>query len=354
MWLKNTWYPAAYANELDEPFLARRILGTALVLYRASDGTVTALEDVCPHRLMPLSVGRRVGDDIQCGYHGMRFDVEGRCLEVPGQTQVPAAATVRRYPTVQLHGFIWIWMGDESLADPALIPDLHWNDDPHWTASRGYHHVAADYRLLNDNLQDLSHETYVHARTIGNGEEETIANFPVKVTVEANRVVRAWREMPNIVPPPFFSAVLDHPPRIDRWQCAIHLVPGINMTYLGVYPVGQPRSGAAVMHVLHLATPETETSCHYFWSGLRNFKLEDKALTDMISKAVGDTLAEDKVVLEHQQRKLAEMGAPAVPRVAIRLDEAPLRARRLLDEWLQRERENPGSVITPVPLVPAS
>src|SRR5688500_16889598 len=135
MWLKNTWYIAAYAHELDEqPMLARKILGTELVLYKTSDGTPTAVEDACPHRMYPLSLGRRIGDELQCGYHGMRFTAEGRCVEVPGQTQVPSAARLQRHPTVLRHGFMWIWMGDETLADPALIPDLHWHDDPGWTA----------------------------------------------------------------------------------------------------------------------------------------------------------------------------------------------------------------------------
>ena len=126
MWLKNTWYIAAFEDELKEPMVARRLLDKPVVMFRTAGGEVTALDDVCPHRLMPLSCGKRVGDALQCGYHGMKFAASGQCIEVPGQTQIPPAASVTRYPTVARHGYVWIWFGDPALADPALIVDLHW------------------------------------------------------------------------------------------------------------------------------------------------------------------------------------------------------------------------------------
>ena len=350
MWLKNTWYIAAFEHELNEPMVARRLLDTPVVMFRTSGGEVTALADLCPHRLMPLSCGKRVGDALQCGYHGMKFAASGRCVEVPGQTQLPPAATVTRYPSVARHGYVWIWFGAPELADKDLIPDLHWRDDPRWVSSDGYHWFGAQIGLLNDNLLDLSHESYVHTRTIGNDEEETIANFPVKVTVEEGRLVRAHREMPNIDPPPFFASILAHSGRIDRWQTAIHLVPGINMTDAGAYPVGTERTKAYVQHVLHLLTPETAGSTHYFWSVMRNFRLKEAALTDAIRTAITATFNEDKAILEVQQRQLEALKLTP-PKVAIRLDEAPMRGRRVLNECLKREAEEPRAVILPLRLV---
>ncbi|MGH8436275.1 MAG: Rieske 2Fe-2S domain-containing protein [Pseudomonas sp.] len=350
MWLKNTWYIAAFEPELEEPMVARRFLDTPVVMFRTSSGELTALEDICPHRLMPLSCGKRMGDELQCGYHGMRFSAAGKCVAVPGQQQVPAAATVRRFPLVARHGFIWIWMGKAEQANPDNIPDLHWNDDPGWTPSRGYKMVHADYRLMNDNLLDLSHENYVHGKTIGNDEEESIADFPLKVTVEESQIVRAHREMPDILPPPFFAMILKTKERINRWQTAINLVPGINMTDVGVYPVGQPKDGAYVSHVLHLLTPETETSTHYFWSITRNYRLQEAELTEAIRLAISATFDEDKIVLEQQQQQMNVLKA-VVPRVAIKLDEAPMRARRILDEWLRKESETPEISVTPLRLV---
>ena len=346
MWLKNTWYVAAFEHELDEQMVARRLLDHPIVMFRASSGEISALDDACPHRLIPLSCGKRVGDTLQCGYHGMKFDASGRCVEIPGQTNIPSTACVKRYPCIARHGYVWIWLGDTQSADERLIPDLHWRSDPGWVSASGYHHFAAHYGLVNDNLLDLSHESYIHTRTIGNEEEETIANYLAKVTVEEDCLVRSHREMENIEPPPFFSAILQHDGPIDRWQTAIHLVPSLNITDAGAYPTGTDKTKAYVQHVLHLLTPETAASTHYFWSNMRNFRLADDALTHKIREAVTATFNEDKDIIEQQQRQLEALKL-VPPKVAIRLDEAPMRARRLLDQHIRREADDPHAVIAP-------
>lgn len=350
-WLKNAWYVAGFKDELNEnKVVARRFLGTAVVMMRHSDGRITALKDMCPHRLMPLSAGRRVGDELECGYHGLRFDVEGACTLVPGQTNIPKQACVASYPLVERHGLLWIWMGDANRADTDLIPDIRWNEHPEWTPSRGYHHVQADFRLSVDNLMDLGHESWVHLRTIGQAEEESIPSYPVKVTVEGDGLVRAHREMPNIEAPPFFAMVLDHQGRINRWQTAISIAPSICMTDFGVYPVGASPDAAYRSHVLHLLTPETESSTHYFWSVARNRRLDDEQLTQDVCKAIEQTFDEDAVVLAIQQKQI-EVEGGAVPRLALRVDEAPIRARRLLEALIKRELEEPEFVYRPVLMV---
>ena len=72
--LRNHWYVAARAEEIDRRPFARTILETPLVLYRTADGTAVVLKDSCCHRALPLSMGSVIGDDLQCGYHGLVFD----------------------------------------------------------------------------------------------------------------------------------------------------------------------------------------------------------------------------------------------------------------------------------------
>jgi vanillate O-demethylase monooxygenase subunit len=349
--IRNAWYVAGFAQELTaDNVVARRLLDIPVVLMRTSGGAVAALEDLCPHRLMPLSMGRRVGDELQCGYHGLRFAANGACTDAPGQAVRPAAACVRTFPLAERHGLLWFWPGAPERADAGLIPDMRWNEHPGWAASRGYHHIRADFRLLNDNLLDLSHESYIHRATIGNDEEETIASYPVEVGVEHDCMVRAHREMPNIEPPPFFVLVLDHRGRIHRWQTAIHVAPCSNMTDVGAHPAGTPRSGAIRSHVLHLLTPETPTTTHYFWAFARNYRLDDAALTESVRRAIDATFSEDRVVLEVQQKQLERYGGP-LPRAALKLDEAPMRARKLLEKLVRREREDPGYRFVPPPMV---
>ena len=128
-----------------------------------------ALEDACWHRLVPLSKGRLDGDEVVCGYHGLVYNAQGRCTFMPSQETINPSACVRAYPVVERHRFIWLWPGDPALADPALVPDMHWNDDPAWAGDGKTIHVKCDYRLVVDNLMDLTHETFVHGSSIGNG-----------------------------------------------------------------------------------------------------------------------------------------------------------------------------------------
>ncbi len=350
MWMLNAWQVAAFANEVGTALLARRLCDRPVVFYRRTDGVPVALEDRCPHRLLPLSAGSRVGDEIQCGYHGMRFGASGACTMVPGQEQIPTAAAVRSYLLVERYNLIWIWMGEASLADPALVPDCHWMDSPSWVPSVGYHHMNANYRLVTDNLLDLSHESYIHEHTIGNDQSESIATYPVRTTQEGARLVRAHREMPSIKPPPMFRPMVNGAERIDRWQSAVYMPPGIHMTNVGVYPVGTPREGAAMQRVLHLLTPETPTSTHYFWALCRNFLRGQPEMTERLRQAVVHTFNEDKTVLELQQRSIDENPGLQVPNVAIRVDAAPMQARRMLAGFVDREKADPRLIAPPVPL----
>jgi len=346
VFLRNCWYVGAWADELAgaDAKLTRRILNEPVLLWRTRQRELVAFLDQCPHRLVPLSAGTRVGDAIQCGYHGMTFGPDGRCVHIPGQEKIPDTARVTTYPVCERHGLIWIWMGQRDLVDEELIPNIPWALLENWSAAPGYTHVSADYRLLTDNLLDLSHENYIHGGTIANSAEETIAAYPVKVSVSDRQVLRAHREMSNILPPPMFAMMMGAAGRIDRWQTAIWTAPALNITDVGAYAVGGRREDAFVARILHMLTPETQASTHYFWAHCRKFRLEDSALTASITAAHHRTFDEDKEMLELQQRSLTETGA-SVPKVALRVDEAPLRARRLLSALIKKEEETPSRVM---------
>src|SRR5215475_7110115 len=131
MWIANAWYVAAWSHELEAGrLLARTIIDQPLVLYRTNDGEIVALEDRCCHRFAPLSLGRLEGDELRCMYHGLKFAPDGRCVEIPGQKLIPQSAFVRHYPLVVRGSWVWLWMGDAALADPAAIPPSLAIEDP--------------------------------------------------------------------------------------------------------------------------------------------------------------------------------------------------------------------------------
>lgn len=336
MWLKNAWYVAAFSADLGKWLLARTILGQKLVMFRSSEGQPVALADKCPHRGVPLSMGKLIGDTIRCGYHGLRIGTDGLCKHIPCQELIPAQARVRTFPLHDRHGIVWIWPGDSDKADPALIPDVYWLDHPDWAACHGYHRVEANYQLFNDNLLDLSHESYLHEHTIGN---EAVAEAPVTTTAGTGEV-RVHREIADCEPPPFYVQATGFTTRINRWHTTIFRPPSFNLIENGSYPVDKMREDALERRVIHLVTPETETGSHYFWGIARAYRLGDAALTEFIRDQSSRTFDEDKCMLEAQQQSLGPEGA-AFP-MALKTDAGPIQARRLLQRLIGEEQALAG------------
>lgn len=336
MWIKNCWQVAALSTELGSGLLARTISGERLVLFRDSDGRAAALDDRCPHRIYPLSRGRHVEGTVECGYHGMRFGADGLCVRIPGQDTIPARAHVRALPLVERYGWIWVWLGNLADADPALIPDFfHWPEDPQWTTVYGYTHIAANYQLLADNLLDLSHESFVHRETIGNG---AVADNPVFAAIE-NGVVSADRTMPNCEPPPFFVKANFAAGRIDRRHTTYYRPPCAIVVHTSAIPSGETDPGLATeRRVMFPISPETLTSSHMFWAVARNYRLDDAELNAFIHANTALTQEQDKAVLEAQQALIGDPRDPQFP-VSIRVDAGPTLGRRLHADVLARERE---------------
>jgi phenylpropionate dioxygenase-like ring-hydroxylating dioxygenase large terminal subunit len=334
-WPENAWYVAAFSHEVQGKLLDRKLLGKPVVMYRKSDDAVVAMEDRCAHRLLPLSFGFVEHDRVTCGYHGMSFDDSGKCVRIPGQEKIPAGACVRTFPLVEKDKLVWIWMGDRELADQALIPAVGRMDHPEWIPAHGYHHLKADYRLLNDNLLDLSHVAFVHARTIGNA---AVANSPITVS-QNGKVVRVHRDVIGALAPPFFEYLGEFTKPIHRWHTVSYHPPSTCVIEVGCKPLdGVDGVGKIEGVVVHLATPETATTTHYFWAFIRHFRQDEPALTEYIRQAITATHGEDKVVLELQQSALTETERDNPAQVAIAVDAGPIRGRRLLEQMVAEER----------------
>ncbi|MDP3168344.1 MAG: aromatic ring-hydroxylating dioxygenase subunit alpha [Hydrogenophaga sp.] len=350
----NAWYAAAYDVEIVNALLPRTICNQKIVMFRKTDGTVAALEDACWHRLLPLSMGRLDGDEVTCGYHGLVFNAQGRCTHMPSQETLNPSACVRAYPVVEKHRFVWIWPGDPAQADPALVPDMHWNDDPAWAGDGKLITVKCDYRLVVDNLMDLTHEAFVHGSSIGNRE---VAEAPF-VATHGDRTATVTRWMENITPPPFWAGQIRHARNysgaVDRWQvirfeapCTVTIDVGVAEAGTGAIPKdGQPgdRSRGVNGFVLNTITPETNGTCHYFWTFARNYCLGEQALTHKLREGVATIFREDEHVLEAQQVAMDEH--PDHQFYNLNIDAGSMWARRLIDKLVAREA--PANTVIPI------
>ena len=249
--LKNAWYVCAWDDEIGPEPLQRWICGEPIVFWRRRDGSPAALADRCPHRDAPLSLGRVVGDDIRCGYHGLVFDASGRCVAVPGGDRVPEGARTRSYPVIERWGWAFVWTGDPARADPALLPDYHWKGDPAWVGKGETLHVRAHYGLLRDNLLDLTHAHYVHRQTLAT---DGVLEFPIETDFDGERL-SVVRDMRGIAPSPFFARIGGFTGSVDHRQEILYTPPGnivIKLRVAGAAREGNRAVGMRVLNALKL------------------------------------------------------------------------------------------------------
>lgn len=334
MFPTNQWYAAAWDRDVGNTPFGRTVCGEQIVFYRKPDRSVAALEDCCPHRLLPLSNGFVRGERIVCGYHGLEFEETGTCACIPGQETIPATTAIKAYPVAERHRFIWVWIGDPGQADEAAIPDVHWCDDPAWAFDGGTYHIKCDFRLLIDNLMDLSHETFVHGGSIGQHE---ITESPIDTTwTDSTVTVTRW--MRNVTPPPFWAHNFKTAAPVDRWQICHFSLPSTVNIDVGVAhagtgaPEGDRAQGISAW-VIGLMTPETETTTHYLWGFARDFEIGDAGLTARIREAQGRVFAEDEDVLAAQQRNIAKR--PDRRLMTLAIDAGGAQARRILNRATQ-------------------
>lgn len=330
--LKNQWYVAAFPAEVTDRPLARTICNEPMVLFRGADGKVGALSDRCPHRMAPLSSGEVVGDAVQCGYHGIRFDRQGTCVHIPGGLAAPRNFRARSFPVVERHGFIYLWMG-EGPADESKLPNFYENDDPGWAGVPGYLHIRCNYQLMVDNILDLTHVVFVHKTTLaGGGVTET----PLDVKVEGDTIT-AQRMMLNVDTAPIYRAARGLNGKIDRWQMFEFQPPMFVKVILGAREAGSDTPlGTPVHVVVNSFTPETDKSIHYFWSTVRPWAIDDPKVSQLYKEMIDLAFAEDAAIVAQQQAYI-DSNPAGESFVNFPFDKAGQSARRIVKRLLEEE-----------------
>ncbi|MEO8022709.1 aromatic ring-hydroxylating dioxygenase subunit alpha [Polaromonas sp.] len=337
MWLKNCWYVAAWDHELlGDTLLPRTILEQSILLYRKSDGIPIAIDNRCAHRGAPLSMGRREGDAIRCMYHGLKFEANGRCSEIPGQPAIPAKMCVRTYPVIEQDRWIWIWMGDPALADSALIPPTPTLKHPEWKYRPGYMHYQADYQLICDNLLDFSHLSYVHEKTLGGSPN--IAEVAPSIE-RIPRGLQVSRDVRNTLPAPYHRRLGQFGGKVHRKFRYEFMLPAILLLHAQVKPVETAEddmTGALQFDSCQALTPETASSTHYFYMQAHKFRQDDATITESIYQSLCTAFEEDRRIIEAQQ-KMLNLSNQA-PMQMILADKGLAIFRRMLNEMYEEEK----------------
>ena len=338
MFLRNYWYVATWARDLGRKPLARIMLNEPVVLFRKQDGTPVALEDRCIHRRLPLSMGRLIGDEIQCHYHGLVFDGTGTCVKIPGQERIPPSARVKSYPVVERNQCVFVWMGDADAPDTSRLP-THFGvlDNEGWTTSLVYRPVQCNFQLINDNLLDLSHLATVHASTVGTAHVADLADVEAERDGNHVKVSRWTTDAPAATTYQQFGS---YDGNIDRWQISEFFPPSYFRINNGAASANTgARDGKGDKRwdfwVSHGITPETESSTHYFWALAHNTWTDNAGDIAEFHRQCHHVVGEDLAVFDAQQACIDL--DPAAPTLNIRYDAGPMMARRIIDRLLSEE-----------------
>ena len=255
------------------------------------------MEDRCSHRATPLSLGEVTEKGLQCGYHGLTFNGDGDCVFIPGQDSIPPQACVRAYPVIERQGIVWLWTGDPAQIENSTLIDWPWNDDyENWPVRYGRMHLKCNYMLVMENLMDLTHIPYIHRKTIGGGNQMGQVNAEMK-TKRTDTGVHYIRWMDGIQPPPTYvkAAGFADGVLVDRWQEFEYVAPITVLQWTGALESGRgarknrAQDGGFSLRIYHGATPETETSCHYYFAINNGCMARSEADNDKLFQEIWDT-----------------------------------------------------------------
>jgi len=366
--IRNTWYVAAEPQEVgsDKP-LARTLLNEKVVLYRTPGGEVVAFRDSCPHRFAALSKGRIEGDCIRCPYHGALYDATGRCTSIPGQdedsTEV-STVTLVKYPIIERFNYIWIWLGDPALCgDESSIPEWFAPADPGSDQWNGRHDrflsMQLYYELINDNLHDVSHTEFVHPETLGSSllprlfrmskdkyddttfMEKKIGERTLDLEFHKDDV-QAGRMFHEMLAFHLGREQQGYPDNVD-WRLTVrYATPSYFIFNPRTKAVGAPESDAIEFASLNAITPETDTTCHYFFYTANNLDStpeREAAFTKICADGILFAFSQDEALITDQMQRVPDFGqqTESMTEVSFPGDMIPIMGRKLIRKQIAAE-----------------
>jgi vanillate O-demethylase monooxygenase subunit len=326
-----------------------RIIDTPIVLFRTREG-VAVLQDLCPHRFVPLRLGKVIDSDrIRCAYHGLEFDRHGVCVHNPHTSGRIPAAKAKSYAAAERHGMVWVWLGDAT-PDPALIPDLSPCDSDGSPPAEGPHYVPtghpislvmkANYTLIGDNLLDLSHACVLHDKLLGNIE---MADAEIAIDeTETGFVVRRLSVDTEL--PKLFQLMSETGlERGDTWTDMELVGSSCFLNHIGVNRSHAGREGGTGLLGINLLTPIDEETTLYHVDGVlidpphRAPEQHAKIGQQMAELAAFAFSQQDQVTLEAQQAAMSDPAADTARPAMFDVDMGSVRFARRVAALLAAE-----------------
>lgn len=334
---RNRWYVAAAGDELQDQLMGRKLLGEQVLLYRTRSGTPVAMSDWCPHRGFRLSraPSRRVDDIVYCGYHGISFDPSGACVRSPFQKKVPPQMRLEKFPVVESGQWIWIWMGDPGKAASTPVPRLKYQTHDYNRRVFFNLEMECNFQLLNENLLDFTHATFLHPGLSDNEYDDDWDNTLPDVHSDGNSVTVS-RVVKRIVPEAMLAKNFGLLPgqAVSRRVELTLEAPGY-VTFIDTYRSFEDPDRIISEQIGESpVTPTSDTGMLNWASAYASRDISGQDIHDAFLKAV----LEDKLALEFAQQAHDLRGDKFIE-VSLQQDLPAFRARRIIAEMVAAEAE---------------
>ena len=231
--MRRYWIPAAFSHQIakpDSPPIRVRLLGESLVLFRDSQNRVGLLDEKCPHRTASLFFGRNEESGLRCVYHGIKFDIEGTCVDLPC---VPQMSDVHRanaqkqlaakaYPCVERGDVVWTYMGPAE--HKPVFPDLEWTLIPSSQRYATRHIQECNWLQALEGGFDATHLTFLHGGE-NDASRRIVASLYEVIPTDFGFVVGTGRERGdgtvmwnmNVMLSPFHKIISSIPHAAHVW-----------------------------------------------------------------------------------------------------------------------------------------
>lgn len=284
--LSRHWFPIARAVDVADKPVAATLLDLDLVVYRTPDGLCVG-RDLCPHRGVPLSMGRVEGEEIVCAYHGLRYGPDGRCNKIPAQPDVkpPGRLRVTMFPAVERHGLVWTCLSPD--ARNSVPPMYAWGDGAFQPILPPPVEIAGSPGRQVEGFIDVAHFAFVHHEAFADPNNQAVPPYKTEFTDYGLRTE-------------YWSTVSNYPKALQ------HLAPP-DFKWLRVYEIYPPFTALLVvhfpdhglLHVLNAASPVSARRTRLFVPIARNF--DRNGSLDEVYAFNAQIFAEDKAIVERQR-----------------------------------------------------
>ena len=286
--LAQYWYPIALARDITEQPLGTMLLDMPLVIYKI-DTEIIVAKDACPHRGVPLSIGKNDGQGIVCRYHGLRFGENGKCNRIPAHPnhKISDRFHLKTYAAVERYGLIWCSLLAKK-QDIANIPNM-----PHWDETTYQQLVCPQVDLKCfagrqlEGFIDVAHFAWVHPETFGDPENTEVPDYTTQETDYG------------------FSA--DYISSVGRYPIGLDQLGQANFQWLRHFEIHLPFTATLTIHfpnqakqvIMNAASPMTARSTRLFAPICRNYD-QDLPIEDAYEYNL-KIFEEDRLIVETQK-----------------------------------------------------